>query len=158
MLIDSDVKPTNVLMNKKGEVKLCDFGVSGQLEKSLAKTNIGCQSYMAVSSPSYLLIRVKLTITARADKGRVSKSSSNLHRFVRRLVRRSIDHRIGQRLLSLPARDVCERVCTIAGDCVWTCPNVAEILQCGCARLCGEMVSPPFPNQSSSHVWDSTSS
>ena len=42
-----DVKPTNVLINKKGEVKLCDFGVSGQLEKSLAKTNIGCQSYMA---------------------------------------------------------------------------------------------------------------
>lgn len=36
-------------MNKKGEVKLVDFGVSGQLEKSLAKTNIGCQSYMAVS-------------------------------------------------------------------------------------------------------------
>lgn len=45
-----DVKPTNVLVNKKGEVKLCDFGVSGQLEKSLAKTNIGCQSYMAVRS------------------------------------------------------------------------------------------------------------
>jgi len=42
-----DVKPTNVLLNKRGEVKLCDFGVSGQLEKSLAKTNIGCQSYMA---------------------------------------------------------------------------------------------------------------
>jgi mitogen-activated protein kinase kinase len=47
-----DVKPTNVLLNTKGQVKLCDFGVSGQLEKSLAKTNIGCQSYMAVS---YLL-------------------------------------------------------------------------------------------------------
>lgn len=42
-----DVKPTNVLLNKKGDVKLCDFGVSGQLEQSLAKTNIGCQSYMA---------------------------------------------------------------------------------------------------------------
>jgi len=42
-----DVKPTNVLVSKKGDVKLCDFGVSGQLEKSLAKTNIGCQSYMA---------------------------------------------------------------------------------------------------------------
>jgi mitogen-activated protein kinase kinase len=41
------VKPTNVLVNKKGQIKLCDFGVSGQLEKSLAKTNIGCQSYMA---------------------------------------------------------------------------------------------------------------
>lgn len=34
-------------MNRKGQIKLCDFGVSGQLEKSLAKTNIGCQSYMA---------------------------------------------------------------------------------------------------------------
>ncbi|KAG1855699.1 kinase-like domain-containing protein [Suillus subalutaceus] len=52
-----DVKPTNVLVNCKGEVKLCDFGVSGQLEKSIAKTNVGCQSYMAPerikgSSPS----------------------------------------------------------------------------------------------------------
>ena len=36
-----------MLLNKRGDVKLCDFGVSGQLEKSLAKTNIGCQSYMA---------------------------------------------------------------------------------------------------------------
>lgn len=46
---ETDVKPTNVLINRKGFVKLCDFGVSGQLDKSLAKTNIGCQSYMAVS-------------------------------------------------------------------------------------------------------------
>jgi mitogen-activated protein kinase kinase len=44
----ADVKPTNVLVNKRGQVKLCDFGVSGELNKSLAKTNIGCQSYMAV--------------------------------------------------------------------------------------------------------------
>ena len=54
-----DVKPTNVLVNKKGEIKLCDFGVSGQLEKSLAKTNIGCQSYMAVglsSSPATFIV------------------------------------------------------------------------------------------------------
>jgi mitogen-activated protein kinase kinase len=43
-----DVKPTNVLANREGEVKLCDFGVSGQLIQSLAKTNVGCQSYMAV--------------------------------------------------------------------------------------------------------------
>ncbi|KAG6378272.1 kinase-like protein [Boletus reticuloceps] len=52
-----DVKPTNVLVNRKGEIKLCDFGVSGQLEKSIARTNVGCQSYMAPerikgSSPS----------------------------------------------------------------------------------------------------------
>lgn len=47
-IIHRDVKPTNVLVNTKGEIKLCDFGVSGQLIQSLAKTNIGCQSYMAV--------------------------------------------------------------------------------------------------------------
>jgi serine/threonine protein kinase len=38
-----------MLANTKGDIKLCDFGVSGQLIQSLAKTNIGCQSYMAVS-------------------------------------------------------------------------------------------------------------
>ncbi|GAA5959654.1 hypothetical protein JCM21900_002148 [Sporobolomyces salmonicolor] len=46
-IMHRDVKPTNVLLNRKGFVKLCDFGVSGQLDRSLAKTNIGCQSYMA---------------------------------------------------------------------------------------------------------------
>ncbi|CAG8517022.1 4583_t:CDS:2 [Paraglomus brasilianum] len=45
--IHRDVKPTNVLANMKGEIKLCDFGVSGQLIRSLARTNVGCQSYMA---------------------------------------------------------------------------------------------------------------
>ncbi len=34
-------------MNQLGEVKLCDFGVSGQLIQSMAKTNVGCQPYIA---------------------------------------------------------------------------------------------------------------
>lgn len=46
-IIHRDVKPTNILINTQGKVKLCDFGVLGNLVASLAKTNIGCQSYMA---------------------------------------------------------------------------------------------------------------
>ncbi|KAL8744755.1 MAG: hypothetical protein Q9190_003025 [Brigantiaea leucoxantha] len=46
-IIHRDVKPTNILVNTAGQVKICDFGVSGNLVASIAKTNIGCQSYMA---------------------------------------------------------------------------------------------------------------
>ncbi len=46
-IIHRDVKPTNILINTRGQVKICDFGVSGNLVLSIAKTNIGCQSYMA---------------------------------------------------------------------------------------------------------------
>ena len=43
----SDVKPSNVLVNSKGEVKLCDFGVSGKLIDSMANSFVGTRSYMA---------------------------------------------------------------------------------------------------------------
>ncbi|RFU30640.1 hypothetical protein B7463_g5699, partial [Scytalidium lignicola] len=46
-IIHRDVKPTNILVNTRGQIKICDFGVSGNLVASIAKTNIGCQSYMA---------------------------------------------------------------------------------------------------------------
>lgn len=46
-IIHRDVKPTNILINTAGAIKICDFGVSGNLVASIAKTNIGCQSYMA---------------------------------------------------------------------------------------------------------------
>lgn len=45
-----DVKPSNVLINTQGQVKMCDFGISGYLVDSVAKTmDAGCKPYMAVS-------------------------------------------------------------------------------------------------------------
>lgn len=45
-----DVKPSNVLINTLGQVKMCDFGISGHLVDSVAKTmDAGCKPYMAVS-------------------------------------------------------------------------------------------------------------
>ncbi|XP_071444624.1 dual specificity mitogen-activated protein kinase kinase 3 [Hetaerina americana] len=47
-VIHRDVKPSNILINRKGEVKMCDFGISGYLVNSLAKTtDAGCKPYMA---------------------------------------------------------------------------------------------------------------
>jgi len=47
-VIHRDVKPSNILINRSGDVKMCDFGISGYLEKSFAKTiDAGCKPYMA---------------------------------------------------------------------------------------------------------------
>ncbi|GAB1294330.1 Dual specificity mitogen-activated protein kinase kinase 5 [Apodemus speciosus] len=43
-----DVKPSNMLVNTGGQVKLCDFGVSTQLVNSIAKTYVGTNAYMAL--------------------------------------------------------------------------------------------------------------
>ncbi|XP_027281589.2 dual specificity mitogen-activated protein kinase kinase 6 [Cricetulus griseus] len=47
-VIHRDVKPSNVLINALGQVKMCDFGISGYLVDSVAKTiDAGCKPYMA---------------------------------------------------------------------------------------------------------------
>ncbi|KAI4285682.1 MAG: hypothetical protein Q9185_001244 [Variospora sp. 1 TL-2023] len=46
-IMHRDIKPSNVLINSRGFIKLCDFGVSGELVNSVADTFVGTSTYMA---------------------------------------------------------------------------------------------------------------
>jgi len=46
-IIHRDIKPSNILVNSTGQIKICDFGVSGQLINSIADTFVGTSSYMS---------------------------------------------------------------------------------------------------------------
>ena len=47
-IMHRDIKPSNVVLNSKGEIKLCDFGVSGLLINSVAATFTGTRSVLGI--------------------------------------------------------------------------------------------------------------
>lgn len=46
-IMHRDIKPSNILVNSSGQIKLCDFGVSGHLIDSIAQTFVGTKQYMS---------------------------------------------------------------------------------------------------------------
>lgn len=46
-IMHRDIKPSNVLVNSRGLIKLCDFGVATETVNSIADTFVGTSTYMA---------------------------------------------------------------------------------------------------------------
>lgn len=48
-IVHRDVKPTNLLMNANGQIKLCDFGISGRLDPAEPdfEGSVGTNHYLA---------------------------------------------------------------------------------------------------------------
>ena len=69
-----DIKPSNILFNSQGQIKICDFGVSGELINSIADTFVGTSTYMSVRAYDFVSDRqhdiIAVSYSQNAFKGR----------------------------------------------------------------------------------------
>lgn len=118
-VIHRDVKPSNILINRKGEVKMCDFGISGYLVDSVAKTiDAGCKPYMVriFRIKSLIFKEFFLLIGTRANKS-CRKWTNKLWYQVRRLVAGHKLHRDGYG--QVPLRHMENSIWAIEAGCDW---------------------------------------
>ncbi|CAL2050104.1 unnamed protein product [Caenorhabditis brenneri] len=64
-IIHRDIKPSNILFDDSGNIKLCDFGISGFMTNSMSHSkSAGCPPYMA---PERLTIETNSKYDVRSD-------------------------------------------------------------------------------------------
>ncbi|RVE55190.1 hypothetical protein evm_000088 [Chilo suppressalis] len=84
-VIHRDVKPSNILLDECGNVKLCDFGISGRLVDSKAKTrSAGCAAYMASSGNTSPIVLQRFYHQSQQRRSRADLHAAPRHRSLSR--------------------------------------------------------------------------
>lgn len=109
-IMHRDVKPSNILVNSNGEIKICDFGVSGQLIDSMANSFVGTRSYMSVSIHSYSIYSNLLNIASSQQPERLQGTHYSVQSDIWSLGLSLIEMSIGMYPIPPPDSSTLEKI------------------------------------------------